>query len=336
MFLNPGVDTCVAHCRARPWEPHKYATPEAQDANLAMLIGWVRSYATRDDTCSLAAHQALYRSFPGRKREVREATMPATAEQIAGARAYETLFVSALMAPFAPIVAEAAGVREGAHVLDVACGTGIVTREALRRAGPSGRVVGLDRNPGMLVVAREHAPSIEWRDGHAEALPFPDASFDAVTSQFGLMFMDRPRALDEMRRVLRPGGRLVVAVWASIASMPIFAEEPRLIARLGGESAADALRAPFSLGDRATLAGLVPGAAVTTHTTTARFPSLRTLVEADLRGWLPIMRVQLDEARIRETLAAADVELPRYVTTAADGSISFEASAHVVRWTKDA
>jgi adenylate kinase family enzyme len=70
VFLNPGVDACVAHCRARPWEPHKYATPEAQDANLAMLLDWVRAYATRDDACSLAAHRALYDRFPGAKREL--------------------------------------------------------------------------------------------------------------------------------------------------------------------------------------------------------------------------------------------------------------------------
>jgi SAM-dependent methyltransferase len=262
--------------------------------------------------------------------------MEPTAEQIAGARAYDALFVSSLMAPFAPIVAEAAGVRDGAHVLDVACGTGVVTREALRGSGPSGRVVGLDRNPGMLAVAREQAPAIEWRDGHAESLPFPDGAFDAVTSQFGLMFMDRPRALAEMRRVLRPGGGLAVAVWASIESMPIFAEEMRLIARLCGESAADALRAPFSLGDRAVLAALAPDAAITTHTTTARFPSLRTLIEADLRGWLPIMRLQLEEDLIQRTLAAAAAELPRYVTAAPDGAITFETAAHVVRWTKPA
>jgi SAM-dependent methyltransferase len=333
VFLNPGVETCVAHCRARPWEPHKYATRETQDANLAMLVDWVRSYPSRDDACSLGAHRALYDAFGGPKREVREAGMQATDEQVAGARFYETLFVPALMAPFAPILTDAAGVSEGAHVLDVACGTGVVAREALRRVGPTGRVVGLDRNPGMLAVAREQAPAIQWREGTAESLPFPDASFDVVTSQFGLMFMDRPRALAEMRRVLRPGGRLAVAVWASIESMPIFAEEMRLIARRCGEAAAEALRSPFSLGDRAALAALAPGAEITTHTTTARFPSLRSLVEADLRGWMPIMRVQVEEEVILQTLAAADAELPRYVTTAADGSVTFPTSAHVLRET---
>ncbi len=70
VFLNPGVDTCVAHCRARPWEPHKYASKEAQDANLEMLLDWVRAYATRDDEFSLRAHRALFDRFSGAKREV--------------------------------------------------------------------------------------------------------------------------------------------------------------------------------------------------------------------------------------------------------------------------
>jgi len=67
VFLDPGVDACIANARARPWEPHKYATKQAQDANLDMLIGWIRDYATRSDECSLAAHRALFDGFTGDK-----------------------------------------------------------------------------------------------------------------------------------------------------------------------------------------------------------------------------------------------------------------------------
>jgi adenylate kinase family enzyme len=74
VFLNPGVEACIAHCRARPWEPHKYATKEAQDQNLDMLIAWVRAYETRDDEFSLVAHRALFDRFAGPKREVRKMT----------------------------------------------------------------------------------------------------------------------------------------------------------------------------------------------------------------------------------------------------------------------
>lgn len=70
VFLNPGIDVCVAHCRARPWEPHKYASKQAQDANLEMLLSWVRDYETREDEFSLSGHRALYDAFAGNKREL--------------------------------------------------------------------------------------------------------------------------------------------------------------------------------------------------------------------------------------------------------------------------
>jgi adenylate kinase family enzyme len=69
IFLNPGVEACVENCKARPWEPHKYASPEAQDKNLRMLIEWVREYETRDDEFSLREHRKLFDSHEGRKVE---------------------------------------------------------------------------------------------------------------------------------------------------------------------------------------------------------------------------------------------------------------------------
>src|SRR5262249_25512534 len=70
IFLNPGVEACIANARARPWEPHKYPSREAQDANLAMLIQWIRDYETRQDEFSLRAHRRLFESFAGDKLEV--------------------------------------------------------------------------------------------------------------------------------------------------------------------------------------------------------------------------------------------------------------------------
>jgi adenylate kinase family enzyme len=69
IFLNPGIDACIAHCRARPWEPHKYPSKEAQEANLPMLLDWVREYAVRDDDFSLAAHRGLFEGYTGEKQE---------------------------------------------------------------------------------------------------------------------------------------------------------------------------------------------------------------------------------------------------------------------------
>jgi len=70
VFLIPGIDACVANARARPWEPHKYPTKHEQDANLAMLVDWIRDYATRADVFSLAAHRALFDAHAGAKIEL--------------------------------------------------------------------------------------------------------------------------------------------------------------------------------------------------------------------------------------------------------------------------
>lgn len=70
IFLNPGVATCVEHCRRRPWEPEKFSSPEQQDANLANLIAWVKTYSSRDDEYGLQRHRALFNGFNGRKLEL--------------------------------------------------------------------------------------------------------------------------------------------------------------------------------------------------------------------------------------------------------------------------
>jgi SAM-dependent methyltransferase len=259
---------------------------------------------------------------------------PTLQPQIDAARAYQAVFVPALLAQWTAKVADAARIRSGQRVLDVGCGTGVLTREIASRVGSEGGVVGIDPNPGMLAVAAEQAGVAEWREGVAESLPFDDRSFDAVVSQFALMFFrDGVRGLREMMRVLRRGGRLAVAVWNSLDSMPAFATEVALLERVGGQPAADALRAPFVLGDQASLARLFAdaGAAdieITAHRGTARFSSIRTLVEADLRGWLPVMGVMLSEDQIDRILREADQALASY--TNADGQAVFEISALVV------
>jgi SAM-dependent methyltransferase len=253
--------------------------------------------------------------------------------EIEAANAYEALFVPALFAQWAPKLIDACKIGSGQRVLDVACGTGALTREVAARVSTDGHVTGLDVNRGMLSIAERIAPAIEWREGRAESLPFADASFDAVVSQFGLMFFkDRSRALQEMTRVLTPDGRLAVAVWGSLSDMPAFATEVVLVERIAGQRAADPLRAPFALGDAAVLAQIVhdaglESATVSTHRGTARFPSIRAMVEADLRGWLPLMGVILSEEMILDILEQAEQELGRYV--GADGLVEFELSVHI-------
>jgi demethylmenaquinone methyltransferase/2-methoxy-6-polyprenyl-1,4-benzoquinol methylase len=107
--------------------------------------------------------------------------------------------------------ADAAAPPLGGAALDIACGSGQLTLELSKRVGDRGRVVGLDFSERMLAVARAANPSIEWVQGDATSLPFDDSSFDAATIAFGLRNLADPeRGLAEMRRVLRPGGRMVV------------------------------------------------------------------------------------------------------------------------------
>lgn len=258
---------------------------------------------------------------------------PSLEAEVAAAKAYEALFVPALFGQWASRIADAANLVAGQSVLDVACGTGVLAREALRRTGPRGYVAGLDPSDGMLAVAKESSPSVDWRQGTAESMPFSDASFDAVVSQFGLMFTDRDRAIREMLRVLKPNGRLIVAVWDTVENIPAYAAEIALLERLAGTRAADALRAPFVLGDRERLSDVFnnAGASAVTISTpkgVAQFPSIRVMVEADLRGWLPVMGVNLTEEEISRILAEAEHALAPYVTD--DGRVRFDAPAHLI------
>lgn len=263
---------------------------------------------------------------------------PQLQAQIAAAKSYEEFFVPALFKQWPPLLAGAAKIESGHRVLDVACGTGILARELASRVGSAGSVTGLDVTPGMLEVARNLAPDINWRHGNADALPFPDQSYDRVVSQFGMMFFpDRVKSLREMLRVLTPGGRLAVAVWDSLESMPAYMEEVELLERIAGTPAANALLAPFVLGNKNDLLKMVQDAGVSspevkTHEGTADFPSLRSLVEADLRGWLPMMGVHLEEAMIQQILKEAEVALRKYVN--AHGRAVFKISAHVLSGSK--
>jgi SAM-dependent methyltransferase len=267
-----------------------------------------------------------------------EAVSSATEEAIAAASAYEELHVPALFEQWAARVADAAQVRDGDRVLDVACGTGVLAREAATRVGSGGSLAGLDPNPGMLFVAERLEPSVRWQEGVAESLPYDENSFDAVVSQFGLMFFaDRRAALREMKRVLVPGGRIAVAVWESLEKSEAYPIEVELLERVAGSAAAEALRAPFVLGNPTELEKLfrnagVESVRVSTQRGTGRFPSIRTMVEADLRGWLPVMGVVLSEKQIQCILEEAERVLSRYVT--ASGTVEFKSPAHIVSGTK--
>ena len=104
----------------------------------------------------------------------------ATQEELEAGRGYEALFVPAIFQPWARHLIDGAGVKEGSHVLDVACGSGVLARHALSKSGASGRVVGVDSAPGMIAAAREIEPAVDWILGRAEELRFGDAVFDCI------------------------------------------------------------------------------------------------------------------------------------------------------------
>lgn len=242
------------------------------------------------------------------------------------AEVYDEFFVPALFGAWPPQLVAAAHLDPGMRVVDVACGTGVLTIEAARAVSPDGTAVGLDLNSGMLAVARRKAPEIDWREGSAEALPFDSGDFDAAVSQFGLMFFqDRHEAIREMWRVLRPGGRLVIAVWDSLENTPGYSAVTLLLARLFGDEIADLLRAPYTLGDTRLLETLlldsgVEGPQVLRVAGEARFPSVCSWMHTDVRGWT--LSDKLDDQQFELLVGEAESELRGFVTT--DGSVRFD------------
>ncbi len=248
------------------------------------------------------------------------------------AEVYEDFFVPALFQEWASRVADAAKISSGQRVLDIACGTGVLTREIAKRVGTSGSIIGLDLNPGMLTVAKRKAPKIEWQQGNAEALPFDSNSFDVVVCQFGLMFFEnRQAALQEMLRVLRQDGQLVVAVWDSLEQIPGYAALTKLLERLFGDEARKAMEAPFVMGDTQMLQSLfndigIESPQIKTQEGIARFPSIKSWLYTEVKGWT--LAEMIDDAQYKLLLELAENELQQFVTQ--DGTVAFRLSAHII------
>lgn len=197
------------------------------------------------------------------------------------AEMYENYFVPAMFLPWASILLSQAAPQSGERVLDVACGTGIVARQAAPLVGGSGQVAALDMNPAMLGVARTRpAPlgaTITWHEGNAMALPFQDGTFDLVLCQHGLPFFpDRAAALREMHRVLAPNGRTLVIVLQALAKHPVFEALMESVAR-HLSLPLSAVITPFALPDAKELASLFTASGfknvdILSKSTTVRFP----------------------------------------------------------------
>lgn len=223
------------------------------------------------------------------------------------AETYESKFVPALFAEWAPHLVGMADVSPGDAVLDVACGTGIVARTAAERVGGDGRVVGLDLNEAMLTVGRRVAPDIEWRQGDAADLPFPDDSFDTVLCQMALMFFpDRTKALGEMGRVANADATIGLVVPSSLKSQPAYGPFVDAVGRHAGTEAVSLVSTYWVCGDLDELTALIESAGLVvvgtrTRLGTARFDSADEFVATEVESTPLITRIDSAAyARIRD------------------------------------
>ncbi|HKH00584.1 MAG TPA: methyltransferase domain-containing protein [Bradyrhizobium sp.] len=262
--------------------------------------------------------------------------------QIAGnaAAIYEQALVPAVFARWAPLVVALADPRPGDRVLDVACGTGVVTRLAAQRVGRAGKVIGLDLNPGMLAFAASLTASdpptnapITWREASATNMPLPDAAYDIGYCQLGLQFFpDRPAAMREMYRVLVSGGRLGLMVWQGIQYSPGFGALAAALAQHISSEAAGIMRAPFALAEAEQLRELVAAGGFRDITIqsvegTVRFPSVLRFVQ-DYVGGSPLSG---HVAKVSDETRAAMISEVRDALTsyvAGDG-LTFPIKAHL-------
>jgi len=137
---------------------------------------------------------------------------------------FERVLVPSIFDRYArDLVERARPIGPSDRVLDLGCGTGIVARVLRERLGGAARLSGLDSSPQMIAKARALAPDIDFHEGNAMHLPFPDRSFDLVVCQQMLQFVPEPAvALREVRRVLSHGGRLLVSTWHSRDQQPLY------------------------------------------------------------------------------------------------------------------
>jgi ubiquinone/menaquinone biosynthesis C-methylase UbiE len=250
------------------------------------------------------------------------------------AKIYEEFYLPALFEEWSPRVAEAAQIVNGHRVVDVACGTGALTLVVSDRVGSEGSVVGVDINEGMLNIAKMKAPQLDWKQAPAEALPFDSNSFDSAVCQFGLMYFgNQQRALQEMIRVLRPGGTLAIVVWDKLENNPGFAAEDQLWQQFIGEEAVD--ETYYSLGDKQVLEKLftssgISDAEIRTHQGTAQFSSIENWILTGVKGWTQDDAFSEDQLEL--LLQKAQIELASFETPG--GSVAFPTSANIITASK--
>jgi ubiquinone/menaquinone biosynthesis C-methylase UbiE len=206
------------------------------------------------------------------------------------ARTYDTKKVPAVFGPLAEASLAQIDLHGVGSVLDVACGSGIVVRVLAGQLPQSARIVGADLSAAMIEVAKTHSSTegrqIDWVVAPADAIPMADASFDLVTCQQGLQFFpDRPAALSEMFRLLRPGGRLALTCWAGIPQL--FSTIAKHLAARVSDQAARVAVEPFGFSDADAIAALIRAAGFSVAPAvrievTRRIPATVAAISAEL------------------------------------------------------
>lgn len=251
------------------------------------------------------------------------------------AELYERYLVPAVTSRWALGLIGRAALRAGESVLDIACGTGIVARTVAAQM-TLGRVVGLDINPEMLAVARtvpRRGLPIEWHEASVLQMPFDDASFDVCVCQNGLQFFpDRPSALREITRILRPGGRIAFSVYTAIERMPVALALADAFDRHLGIGASANKRSEHGLNDADELCRLADRAgfhdiSIEIATQTVEFELVRKYVQIQLEATPMAGMVATMTPEQREAVAAA-IANDLIAATGQTGELAFVQEVH--------
>ena len=177
---------------------------------------------------------------------------------------YDRYLGPLLFHPYADDLVARLPVTHGMRVLEIACGTGIVTERLLRRLAGQGTLVATDLNDAMIAHARTRIPddpALEWRQADGMSLPFPDRAFDAAVCEFGLMFFpDKAKGVREAFRVLRPGGLYLFNVWDRIERHPVARITHETLRAFFPQDPPQFYQTPFGLHDTAVVRGFLDGA----------------------------------------------------------------------------
>ena len=251
---------------------------------------------------------------------------------------YNGYMVPAIFERWSAALLESVAPQPGERILDLACGTGVVARMASPMVQPEGKVFGLDFNGAQIITARAMDSSIDWREGDAGFLPFDDQEFDLVVCQQGFQFFpDRVRAVKEVHRVLKAGGRVGITVWSSIEKSPGYLAIAHALGRTVGPSASGLLDELFAFPDPGEIGrmfadGGFPDAVVATPSIDAIFASAEEFTRAIAVG--SIMRrtqTQFSEEALDLMADSVASEMAQYLT---ENGLAFPMEAHLLTATK--